>query len=84
MRVEPAKPTRSRIRFFVAQRLDGLDLDRCRPRFRNEGIAVEERDASFCVSHLQVRAEGWGYTQSNCSGAVNKLREEPANVTTVA
>ncbi len=66
MRVEPAKPTRSRIRFFVAQRLDGLDLDRCRPRFRNEGIIVEERDAFFCTSHLQVRAEWRGYTQSNC------------------
>ncbi len=84
MRSEPTKPARCCIRFFVARRLDVLDLDRCRPRFRNKGIAVEERDASFCAPHLQVRAEWWGDTQSNCSGTVNELREEPANVTTVA
>ena len=84
MKSEPTKPARCCARFFVARRLDGLDLDACGPRFRDESFVVEKRDASSCASHLQVRAKWRGYVQPHCSGTVNELREEPADVTTVA
>jgi hypothetical protein len=85
MRPKPPKPTRRRLGFFVARRLRRLEHYPRWSRLSDEHIVVEQLNAYFRASHLQLRVEGRGHVQPhNSSGAVNELREAPADISSVS
>jgi hypothetical protein len=85
MRLKSPKPTRRRLGFFVARRLGGLEHYPRLSRLSDEYIVVEQRNACFRASHLQLRVERRGHVEPhNSSGAVNELREAPADISPVS
>jgi hypothetical protein len=85
MRPEPPKPTRRRLGFFVARRLRGLERYPRSSRLSDERIVVEQRNAYFRASHLQLRVERWGHAESHSSSAaVKELHEAPADIPPVS
>lgn len=85
MRPEPPKMTRRRLGFFVARRLRRLECYRRWSRLGDEHIVVEQFNACFRASHLQFRVERWGHVEPhNSSGAVDELREAPADISSVS
>lgn len=85
MRPKPPKPPRRRLSFFVARRLRGLERNPRSSRLSDEHIVVEQRNAYFRASQLQLRVERRGHVEPhNSSGAVNELREAPADISSVS
>jgi hypothetical protein len=85
MRPEPPKPVRRRLGFFVARRLRGLEYYRRWSRLSDEHIVIEQLNACFRASHLQLRVERRGHVEPhNGSGAINELREAPADISSVS
>jgi hypothetical protein len=82
---EPPKPTRRHLGFFVARRLRGLEHYPRWSRLSDEHIVVEQLNACFRASHLQLRVERRGHVElHNGSGAINELREAPADISSVS
>ena len=85
MRPEPPKPTRRRLGFFVARRLRRLEYYPRLSRLSDEHIVIEQLNACFRAPHLQLRVERRGHVEPhNSSGAVNELREAPADISSVS
>ncbi len=85
MRPEPPKPARRRLGFFVARRLRRLEYYPRWSRLSDEHIVVEQLNACFRASHLQFRVERRGHVEPhNSSGAINELREVPADISSVS